>query len=443
MCSEARRCSPAPLLALPGFLFRFHSPCRVPIFGPVLGTKPGEAGPRLGTDQHLAQVGARVAWRSSPTIANSRTQDLLRLARTLPSRSQKGSTVPSRGVRVAILGADPRAVLISSRDSREQAERRAAAHSTQVRSRPETRDSTAQARQGCDRHGPRKSWSNPQKLERVYERSNGKAASAIVFERETWACGHRDACSVRAGGGGPWRVRRSLSTVLRPGTWPTGRRHKIRRAVPALSEVAAAHGGVDLALNAAVLTAADRAAFWRGPIVKADFTGSTPGLQLRLEPRSSFWSRGRFAVEQGGPATLVQVTGGSGGAANQASGLWSAGAFGVRPLPRCGLELPAVGISGGPADRRRPASNARRGPHAPVLTGSACDPRRIADAASFLANQDARRATTPAPAHPLAEAWTPSSGHLRQRSKSQAATAMMWCESCVREFHVELAEYLA
>src|ERR671939_327691 len=53
----------------------------------------------------------------------------------------------------------------------------------------------------------------------------------------------------------------------------------------------------------------------------------------------------RFLSEQGGQATVVQVTGGSSRRAMPGRGLWAAGAFGVRALTQAAaLELREQGI---------------------------------------------------------------------------------------------------
>jgi hypothetical protein len=52
---------------------------------------------------------------------------------------------------------------------------------------------------------------------------------------------------------------------------------------------------------------------------------------------------------------------------------------------------------------RHPVRSARPGVAPDVLA----DPRRIADAALFLANQDARSATHELQLTPLADSWTP------------------------------------
>jgi 3-oxoacyl-[acyl-carrier protein] reductase len=178
----------------------------------------------------------------------------------------------------------------------------------------------------------------------------------------------------------------------------------------ALGEVAAAHGAVDLALNAASAYGGDRRGpFGGGPIAEADLGDFDSWAAAPARAAFSFLSAsGRFAVEQGGPATLVQVTGGSARRAMPGRGLWSAGAFGVRAITHAAaLELRPVGIHVALliVDAGiQPLTGASRPGIAPEALA---DPRRIADAVLFLAKQDARAATHELQLTPLAEAWTP------------------------------------
>jgi 3-oxoacyl-[acyl-carrier protein] reductase len=116
----------------------------------------------------------------------------------------------------------------------------------------------------------------------------------------------------------------------------------------------------------------------------------------------------RFAIAQDRPSTLVQVTGGSSRRASSGRGLWAAGAFGVRAItnaaalelrPR-GIQVALLIVDAGiqPLD-----GSTRPG----VSPDAMADPRRIADAVLFLANQDERSATHELQLTPLAENWTP------------------------------------
>jgi NAD(P)-dependent dehydrogenase (short-subunit alcohol dehydrogenase family) len=177
-----------------------------------------------------------------------------------------------------------------------------------------------------------------------------------------------------------------------------------------LEQAAAAHGGVELVVNAAAAYGGERTGpFGGGPIAEADFDGFDSWAAAPARAAFSFLSAaGRFAVEQGGPATLVQVTGGSARRAMPGRGLWAAGSFGVRAITNAtALELRPAGIHVALliVDAGiQPIDGTPRGGIAPEALA---DPRRIAEAVIFLANQDARAATHELQLTPLAETWTP------------------------------------
>jgi NADP-dependent 3-hydroxy acid dehydrogenase YdfG len=115
-----------------------------------------------------------------------------------------------------------------------------------------------------------------------------------------------------------------------------------------------------------------------------------------------------FAIAQGRPATLVQVTGGSARRAMPARGLWAAGAFGVRAITSAAaLELRPLGIQVALliVDAGIQPLDGSTRPGVPLE--ALAFPRRIADAVQFLANQDPRAATHELQLTPLAENWTP------------------------------------
>ena len=177
-----------------------------------------------------------------------------------------------------------------------------------------------------------------------------------------------------------------------------------------LEQAAAAHGGVQLMLNAASAYGGERSGpFGGGPIAEADPDGFDSWAAAPARAAFSFLSASaRFALAQGGPATLVQVTGGSARRALPGRGLWAAGAFGVRAISNAaalelrphGIQVALLIVDAGiqPLD-----GAARRGQPPEALA----DPRRIADAVLFLADQDARAATHELQLTPLAENWTP------------------------------------
>src|SRR5690242_12844649 len=177
-----------------------------------------------------------------------------------------------------------------------------------------------------------------------------------------------------------------------------------------LEQAAAAHGGVDLAVNAAAAYGGDRSGpFGGGPIAEAALDGF--GAWAAAPARAAFSfpsSGGRFALAQGRAAALVPVTGGSARRAAPGRGLWAAGAFGVRAItnaaalglrPR-GIQVALLIVDAG----IQPLGGSTR---PGVSPDALADPRRIADAVLFLANQDARSATHELQLTPLAENWTP------------------------------------
>jgi NAD(P)-dependent dehydrogenase (short-subunit alcohol dehydrogenase family) len=177
-----------------------------------------------------------------------------------------------------------------------------------------------------------------------------------------------------------------------------------------LAQAAAAHGGVELVVNAAAAYGGERAGpFGGGPIAEADLDGFEAWAVAPARAAFSFLcASGRFAIAQGGPATLVQVTGGSARRAMPGRGLWAAGSFGVRAITNAvALELRPRGIHVAllivDAGIQPLDGSIRAG----VSPEALADPRRIADAALFLANQDARAATHELQLTPLAENWTP------------------------------------
>jgi NAD(P)-dependent dehydrogenase (short-subunit alcohol dehydrogenase family) len=181
----------------------------------------------------------------------------------------------------------------------------------------------------------------------------------------------------------------------------------VRATVAAAAE---AHGRVDLVVNAAAAYGGARSGpFGGGPIAAAgpdafDSWAAAPG-------RSAFAflsGAASFLSDQGGPATLIQVTGGSARRAMAGRGLWAAGAFSVRAITQAaalelreqGLHVALLIIDAGiqPLD-----GSSRPGVDAATLA----DPHQLADAVVFLANQGARAATHELQLTPLAETWVP------------------------------------
>jgi NAD(P)-dependent dehydrogenase (short-subunit alcohol dehydrogenase family) len=181
----------------------------------------------------------------------------------------------------------------------------------------------------------------------------------------------------------------------------------VRATVAAAAE---AHGGIDLVVNAASAYGGDRSGpFGGGPLAEA-----APGAfdsWAAAPPRAAFAflsGAARVVLEQGRPATLVQVTGGSSRRAMPARGLWAAGAFGVRALTQAAaLELRGQGVHVAllivDAGIEPIAGGGRPGTDPAALA----DPRDVAKAVRFLAEQGARAATHELQVTPLGETWVP------------------------------------
>jgi NAD(P)-dependent dehydrogenase (short-subunit alcohol dehydrogenase family) len=177
-----------------------------------------------------------------------------------------------------------------------------------------------------------------------------------------------------------------------------------------LERAAAAHGPVDLMVNAASAYGGDRAGpFGGGPVAEASLDGFDAWAAAPARAAFSFLSAGaRYAITQGRPSTLVQVTGGSSRRALPGRGLWAAGAFGVRAITNAAaLELRPQGIQVALLIVDAGIQPLDGSPRPGTSPDALADPHRIADAVLFLANQDARSATHELQLTPLAENWTP------------------------------------
>ena len=176
-----------------------------------------------------------------------------------------------------------------------------------------------------------------------------------------------------------------------------------------LERATAVHGRVDLVVNAAAPYSGDRS----GPFGGGMLSEAPPDAFERwaaVPARAAFTflsTTSAFLLEQGGPATVVQVTGGSARRAMPGRGLWAAGSFGVRALTNAAaLELKEHGIHVAllivdagiePVDGSPPGQ----------ATESLADPRLLAESVKFLADQGARSATHELQVTPLAERWVP------------------------------------
>ena len=178
----------------------------------------------------------------------------------------------------------------------------------------------------------------------------------------------------------------------------------------ALTRAAEAHGGVDLVLNAASAYGGSRSGpFGGGPLADAAPDAFEDWAAAPARAAFTFLSvASRFALDQSRPATLIQVTGGSARRAMPGRGLWAAGAFGVRAITHAAaLELREHGIHVALLIVDAGIEPFEGGGRAGVDQAALADPREIADAVVFLAEQGARAATHELQVTPLAETWVP------------------------------------
>jgi NAD(P)-dependent dehydrogenase (short-subunit alcohol dehydrogenase family) len=178
----------------------------------------------------------------------------------------------------------------------------------------------------------------------------------------------------------------------------------------ALRQTAAEHGRVDLAINAASAYGGKRTGpFGGGPVAEAAPDAFDSWAAAPARSAFSFLSAaGRFVLAQRGPATLIQVTGGSARRAMPGRGLWAAGAFGVRAITTAAAqELREHGIHVALLIVDAGIEPFEGGGRPGVDLAALADPREIATAVAFLAEQGARAATHELQVTPLAERWVP------------------------------------
>jgi NAD(P)-dependent dehydrogenase (short-subunit alcohol dehydrogenase family) len=178
----------------------------------------------------------------------------------------------------------------------------------------------------------------------------------------------------------------------------------------AVAQVVEAHGRIDLVVNAASAYGGKRSGpFGGGPIAEADADAFDAWASAPARSAFSFLSgAGSYLLEQGRPATLIQVTGGSSRRAMPGRGLWAAGAFGVRAITQAaaqelrpqGIHVALLIVDAG----IEPFSAAERGA---APNDASADPPSLAEAVLFLAEQGSRAATHELQVTPLAETWVP------------------------------------
>ena len=161
---------------------------------------------------------------------------------------------------------------------------------------------------------------------------------------------------------------------------------------------------VDLVVNAASPYAAGGGGpFGGGTLAESDPEGFERWATSPVRGAySALSASARFLKAQGGPATVVQITGGSSRRAMPGRGLWAAGAFGVRALTQAAaLELReqeihvALLIVDAGIDRSG-QGDART-----------ADQPSLADAVAYLASQSPRAMTHELQVTPALDNWTP------------------------------------
>jgi NAD(P)-dependent dehydrogenase (short-subunit alcohol dehydrogenase family) len=181
------------------------------------------------------------------------------------------------------------------------------------------------------------------------------------------------------------------------------------RVRAALEHAASAHGSVDLVVNAAAAYGGDRTGpFAGGPLDRATMDAFEAWTAAPARSAFSFLSAcSAFLLQQGRPATVIQVTGGSARRAMPGRGLWAAGSFGVRALTNAaalelrehGIHVALLIVDAG----IEPFEGETRGRASDTLA----DPRELARAVAFLADEGARGATHELQVTPLGERWVP------------------------------------
>lgn len=178
----------------------------------------------------------------------------------------------------------------------------------------------------------------------------------------------------------------------------------------ALRAALAAHGHVDLIVNAASAYGGTRTGpFGGGPIAHADPDAFDSWAIAPARSAFAFLSAtGGFCLEQDRPATIVQVTGGSSRRAMAGRGLWAAGAFGVRAITQAAaLELRQRGIQVTLLIVDAGIQPMAGGDREVAESETLADPFQIARAVAFLAEQGPRAATHELQVTPLGETWVP------------------------------------
>ena len=171
-----------------------------------------------------------------------------------------------------------------------------------------------------------------------------------------------------------------------------------------LRQVAQRHGRIDLVVNAASPYGGARSGpFGGGPMAEAQPSGFDDWSAMPARGAFAFLSASaRFLLEQGGPAHVVQVTGGSARRGMPGRGLWAAGAFAVRALTQAAaLELRehSIHVALLIVDARIDRSDSS--------DLDTADTASLAAAVAYLASQSPRAMTHELQVTPALDNWTP------------------------------------
>jgi NAD(P)-dependent dehydrogenase (short-subunit alcohol dehydrogenase family) len=171
-----------------------------------------------------------------------------------------------------------------------------------------------------------------------------------------------------------------------------------------LRTVAQRHGRIDLVVNAAAPYGGARSGpFGGGPLAEAQPSGFDDWSAMPARGAFAFLSASaRFLLEQGGEATVIQVTGGSARRGMPGRGLWAAGAFAVRALTQAAaLELRehSIHVALLIIDARIDRTGGSE--------ADSADPGSLADAVAYLASQSPRAMTHELQVTPALDNWTP------------------------------------
>jgi NADP-dependent 3-hydroxy acid dehydrogenase YdfG len=179
----------------------------------------------------------------------------------------------------------------------------------------------------------------------------------------------------------------------------------------ALAQARDQYGGLDAVVNAvsAARPPSGGGAFGGGPLKDADVAAFRGWTAAVAEQAFVFLSAGADALRDTGGGALIQITGGSARRAMPGRGLWAAGAFATRALVQAAAqELRGEGIHAAllivdaTIESPKTAAFTRDTP-----ADALADMGRIAEAVTFLVEQDARAFTHELVLTPAGERWVP------------------------------------